>query len=61
MANPDSFLANNEALIAYNNGIRHSQTHAHNENHLDKVKYPNRIDSFDETANRYYTYDDDPQ
>ena len=58
MANPDSFLANNEALIAYNHDVRHA--HEHSEKHLNQGNYPERIDSFDETANSYYTYDDDP-
>lgn len=58
MANPDSFLANNEALIAYNHDVRHA--HEHNEKRFDEGNYPERIDSFDETANSYYTYDDDP-
>lgn len=58
MANPDSFLANNEALIAYNHDVRHA--HAHSEKHFNQGNYPERIDSFDETANSYYTYDDDP-
>ncbi len=58
MANPDSFLANNEALIAYNHDVRH--THDHNEKRFNEGNYPERIDSFDETANSYYTYDDDP-
>ena len=58
MANPDSFLANNEALIAYNHDVRHA--HAHSEKRFDEGNYPERIDSFDETANSYYTYDDDP-
>ena len=58
MANPDSFLANNEALIAYNHDVRHA--HAHNEKRFNEGNYPERIDSFDETANSYYTYDDDP-
>ncbi|PKZ68799.1 FMN-binding glutamate synthase family protein [Moraxella osloensis] len=58
MANPDSFLANNEALIAYNHDVRHA--HDHNEKRFDEGNYPERIDSFDETANSYYTYDDDP-
>ncbi|MCG8148511.1 FMN-binding glutamate synthase family protein [Moraxella sp. PS-22] len=58
MANPDSFLANNEALIAYNHDVRHA--HEHNEKHFNEGNYPERIDSFDETANSYYTYDDDP-
>ena len=58
MANPDSFLANNGALIAYNHDVRHA--HAHNEQRFDEGNYPERIDSFDETANSYYTYDDDP-
>ena len=58
MANPDSFLANNEALIAYNHDVRHA--HDHNKNCFNEGNYPERIDSFDETANSYYTYDDDP-
>ena len=58
MANPDSFLANNEALIAYNHDVRHA--HEHNEKRFNEGNYPERIDSFDETANSYYTYDDDP-
>ena len=58
MANPDSFLANNEALIAYNHDVRH--THEHDEKRFNEGNYPERIDSFDETANSYYTYDDDP-
>lgn len=58
MANPDSFLANNEALIAYNHDVRHA--HGHNEKRFNEGNYPERIDSFDETANSYYTYDDDP-
>lgn len=58
MANPDSFLANNEALIAYNHDVRHA--HDHNEKRFNEGNYPERIDSFDETANSYYTYDDDP-
>jgi glutamate synthase domain-containing protein 2 len=58
MANPDSFLANNEALIAYNHDVRHA--HAHNEQRFNEGNYLERIDSFDETANSYYTYDDDP-
>ncbi|MFN3563623.1 MAG: FMN-binding glutamate synthase family protein, partial [Moraxella osloensis] len=58
MANPDSFLANNEALIAYNHDVRYA--HAHSEKRFDEGNYPERIDSFDETANSYYTYDDDP-
>lgn len=49
MANPDSFWADNEALIAYNQGSKHTGRAS-----------ANRIDSFDTTAN-YYTYDDDPQ
>ncbi|OBX60411.1 glutamate synthase [Moraxella osloensis] len=58
MANPDSFLANNEALIAYNHDVRHA--HEHDEKRFNEGNYPERIDSFDETANSYYTYDDDP-
>lgn len=58
MANPDSFLANNEALIAYNHDVRHA--HDHNEKRFNEGNYRDRIDSFDETANSYYTYDDDP-
>ena len=58
MANPDSFLANNEALIAYNHDVRYA--HEHNEKRFNEGNYPERIDSFDETANSYYTYDDDP-
>ena len=58
MANPDSFLANNGALIAYNHDVRHA--HEHNEQRFNEGNYPERIDSFDETANSYYTYDDDP-
>ena len=61
MANPDSFLANNEALVAYNSDMRQTHTHAHHGNRRVNVNYPDRIDSFDETANSYYTYDDDPQ
>ena len=53
-----SFLANNEALIAYNHDVRHA--HAHNEQRFNEGNYLERIDSFDETANSYYTYDDDP-
>ena len=58
MANPDSFLANNEALIAYNHDVRHA--HEHNEKRFNEGNYSERIDSFDENANSYYTYDDDP-
>lgn len=63
MANPDSFLANNEALIAYNNRVpsQNSTAKPTLNQTAQATSYPERIDSFDIGANHYYTYDDDPQ
>lgn len=63
MANPDSFLANNEALIAYNNRVpsQNSTVKPTLNQTAQATSYPERIDSFDIGANHYYTYDDDPQ
>lgn len=76
MANPDSFLADNEALIAYNNDARikppvpnRQRTPTKREelapddlgnNGVGRDPVPGRIDSVDVSPTHYYTYEDDP-
>lgn len=60
MANPDSFLADNEALVAYNQDAKQHHKALQSGGSRRKNGYPDRIDSFDELANSYYTYEDDP-
>lgn len=61
MANPDGFLANNEALVAYNN----DNWYGHGKvSHIQVlpyyVQFPARVDSADDSENVYYIYEDYP-
>jgi glutamate synthase domain-containing protein 2 len=63
MSNPDSFLADNEALVAYNqdaNERRHLQDHAHHVAEYHNPTSPDRIAVVNESEHYYYTYEDDP-